>query len=161
MALQALQPRGPLLRLPERPGEKMRVRFLRDFDEPFAITFHQGHHVSFRPCATAFKRKCPKKMHTYPIATIPCYLWPVWTYDYDEQRLLVIRNTPGAWTLGLFGDLLALYERESTITDRDLVVWSDEEAHWRLQGLRPSKFTIDVQPWVLADALRMLKGLHS
>lgn len=101
-----------------KDGDKARVRFLQDIDDGLEIVFHDSYKMNINvPCQRVFGRSC-SYCDSQELRTRSMYAWSIYNYDFDDVQILmyaVNQCTP-------IGQLIAIYEQYSTITDRDFVI---------------------------------------
>lgn len=107
-----------------KADEKVRIRFLEDFEDGHEITFHESFEDSVKvPCQSQYGRDCAycDRPDDYTnLKTRSRYAWSVWDYDSNEVKVLlepVSRCSP-------IPPILACYEDKETLLDRDYVLTS-------------------------------------
>lgn len=98
-----------------REGTRYRIRFLNEFDEGFAVVFHDNYERKINvPCQEEFGRDC-KYCDDDEMRTRNQYVWSVYDYENDEVKLIVapVNNCSPVPTLS------SMFETYGTITDRD------------------------------------------
>lgn len=101
-----------------RDGDKLRVRFLQDMDDGFAVDFHRNFDAGLNvPCQKVFGRDCPYD-DDEDVRTRTEYVWSVYDYDAKEVRLFMY----AANNYSPLPQLVGFYEEYGTLTDRDYVI---------------------------------------
>lgn len=129
-----------LLMFPEQEQDKksqkfiarLRIRFLVDFEEGYALHWHKNFNdksyaqegAPFErsvdmPCWKEYGLDCPycasEDKKTRNRARL--YIWPVWDYEANEVKLLAYRNNPKTLT----GKAVSYFEEKGTIVGRDFI----------------------------------------
>ena len=106
----------------KKPGDKVRVRFLDDFEEGVQVDFHDKWGEFNHPCLRYMGKECPN-CDNDEARTNPNYAWNVYNYETKQVEIFIFkanRTTPLA-ALG------AVYETIGDITSQDIIIQRNGE----------------------------------
>lgn len=98
-------------------GDKVRIRFLDDFEEGVEILFHNEYGKINHPCLSYYGKSCPNcdnsdaKTHSH-------YVWNIYNYETKKVELFMFKANKSSPLAGLS----AIYEELQTILDNDIII---------------------------------------
>lgn len=141
----------------KKAGDKVRVRFLVDFEDGIEVVMHTKWQDFQHPCLRYKGVECPNcDTSDSDVRTQSHYCWPVYNYETKQQELFFFkaaRTTP----LPALG---AIYETLGDIVSQDMVIQRNGTGTDTSYAVIPTgkitKFTANVKPFTKKKMFEML-----
>lgn len=141
----------------KKAGDKVRVRFLVDFEDGIEVVMHTKWQCFQHPCLRYKGVECPNcDASDSEVRTQSHYCWPVYNYETKQQELFFFkaaRSTP----LPALG---AVYETLGDIISQDMVIQRNGTGTDTSYAVIPTgkitKFTANVKPFTKKKMFEML-----
>ena len=141
----------------KKAGDKVRVRFLVDFEDGIEVIMHTKWQGFQHPCLRYKGVECPNcDTSDSEVRTQSHYCWPVYNYETKQQELFFFkaaRSTP----LPALG---AVYETLGDIISQDMVIQRNGTGTDTSYAVIPTgkitKFTANVKPFTKKKMFEML-----